>query len=333
MSSSSSFTFGNETFKLTTRKQLVQPKSPWRGGRGCFERGYTKLPNGTEHDESAAHLLERIEKDAKRQEVRASLDASCDRLRTNDLCACHRARCSAQARREALRAQVAAMDAAYAGRPRREQTSFGSNAGTAGGSSRSSRASAKRSVGASSSSSAGPPIKRRSSLATPPPPSKVVEAASSSAAACSGTLPSALGDMTLGDSPPLTKATSVAAIAAVIDRLPASLSPTPQPTKRFTRSHGCRAGNDGAGFISYLRDWMQRQSPSVRPLSGMRNGPALRAANQQNLQYAREQRDRFRELLIRAARAKQLAIMVSMIPDFDGSTLARAIDCDDDEAE
>jgi hypothetical protein len=95
MSSSSSFTFGKETFRLTTRKQLVQPKGPWRGGRGCFERGYTKLPDGTEHDESAAHLLERIEKDARRQEVRASLDASCGRLRTDDLRACHRARCSA----------------------------------------------------------------------------------------------------------------------------------------------------------------------------------------------------------------------------------------------
>ena len=65
------------------------------------------------------------------------------------------------------------------------------------------------------------------------------------------------------------------------------------------------------------------------PLLSMRSGPTLRAAKRANEQYIKEQRDEMRELLIRAARAVQLEAMDSRLPDFDGSTLARAIDCDE----
>ena len=40
-----------------------------------------------------------------------------------------------------------------------------------------------------------------------------------------------------------------------------------------------------------------------------------------------------REFLIRAARAGQLEVMDSRLPDFDGSTLARAIDCSEDSSD
>ena len=95
---------------------------------------------------------------------------------------------------------------------------------------------------------------------------------------------------------------------------------------------GCCAGNAGANFVSYLRAWMERQQPAVRPLDDAMSGMAYRTAKGQNQQYIRVQRNELRELLVCAARAGQLQIMASTLPDFDGLTLAHAIDCEEDDA-
>ena len=61
------FTFLGQSVTLTERYQIVKLHGPWMAekGRHSFRRGFVKLPDGiTEHDETAAHMLMRIEKSA-----------------------------------------------------------------------------------------------------------------------------------------------------------------------------------------------------------------------------------------------------------------------------
>ena len=69
------FTFLGQSVTLTERHQIVTIHGPWMAekGRHSFRRGFVKLPDGiTEHDETAAHMLMRIEKSAAKAEVCAS---------------------------------------------------------------------------------------------------------------------------------------------------------------------------------------------------------------------------------------------------------------------
>ena len=70
------FTFlGNQYIvsKRTTCKQIINVKGPWPSGRKTFTHGYTKVSEHLEHDESAQHMLERVEKDLAAFEVRRPL--------------------------------------------------------------------------------------------------------------------------------------------------------------------------------------------------------------------------------------------------------------------
>jgi hypothetical protein len=123
-------------------------------------RGYDAT---LKHDESAAHMLGRIERSAVKAEVRACRSA-CLLARELAQLLTVAPRVPEQKRRDALKAQVVAMDAAYAARPRR--MSSASDGATAGGSSMSSSR-----MKADRSPPVAPPAKRRST-AMPPPPAK-----------------------------------------------------------------------------------------------------------------------------------------------------------------
>ena len=67
---STTFVFREQKVVLIKTEQLVKLHGPWPTGRGTFKRGKTSV-NNIVHDESAAHMLERIEKSAAQAEVRA----------------------------------------------------------------------------------------------------------------------------------------------------------------------------------------------------------------------------------------------------------------------
>ena len=62
------FTFLGNAYTVSQRKQIINVKGPWPGGRKTFTRGYSKI-EALEHDESAQHMLARIEKDLASFEV------------------------------------------------------------------------------------------------------------------------------------------------------------------------------------------------------------------------------------------------------------------------
>ena len=133
------FTFLGQSVTLTERYQIVKLHGPWMAEkvRHSFRRGFVKLPDGiTEHDETAAHMLMRIEKSAAKAEVCASptlglasaLSGHHDLSTTILVCA--------QEQRVKLHEQVAAMDAEFDqhGRASRQSSSAGPSVGATSGS-------------------------------------------------------------------------------------------------------------------------------------------------------------------------------------------------------
>ena len=70
LDTANTFTFDGQLFTLTERRQLVNVKgSMWTGGRKTFVRGYDQ---DLDHDESALGMLQRINRDAAKHQVRSS---------------------------------------------------------------------------------------------------------------------------------------------------------------------------------------------------------------------------------------------------------------------
>ena len=73
-----SFTFRGKSYTLTTRQERIKVYGPWGAeGRKTFVRGYTQLPDRSEHDESAEHMCQRIVDDAARTEVCSIVSIVC----------------------------------------------------------------------------------------------------------------------------------------------------------------------------------------------------------------------------------------------------------------
>jgi len=157
MASSAAFTYCGEYYSLSATKQLVKVKGKaWPPTNvKLFERKVIVDDDGAEHDETGQEMLERIKKDAVACEVRHTTSSMPVRtpVRVTPSLTC------AQAERQRLRAQVAAMDSA---RPRHESRAARSSADGAA------RSYADGTSAAAAASAAGPERKRVSRSASNP---------------------------------------------------------------------------------------------------------------------------------------------------------------------